>query len=878
MADMSLSMRIGAVIDGSLNRVLGGVNRDLDRLGSTTTQLGARQERLNRIIERGMRSGNRDLTRFRREQERVTRAIEETRQAQERLNRSTERERRIGEAQSKAGGNLATSTAQLAAFALPVGASVKAAIEFESAMAEVGKTVEFTAGNSLPKLGEELKQLSLQIPLSANELAAIAASGGQLGVADKDLIGFTTTVAKMGVAFDMSADQAGDAMAKLSNVMQIPIKEIDRIGDMINTISNNSPAKAREIVAALSQVGSSVKSAGYSEQFSVGLTGALIAQGREASVTANAIESMITSFSTLDMATKRQIVGFNKLGINHNDFAKRFKEDGQAATLEFFDLVNQLPTEERTGVVSSIIGLNYGGDILSLANNTALLGNNLDLLGTNADGTAKYLGSMNAEFDSISATKANEIQLLKNNLNVLAITLGDALLPALGDAITAITPVIQSFAAWAKANPELIASTVKIVGGLLLANAAFWGVSFAVLSVIRPIASLVTTFNRLRAGITDLRNMAILGQLSPMVMRLVGAIRLVGGVIPMVGLLASAALLIYTYWEPIKAFFTGLFTGIIDGLAPVKGLLNDVMAPMRDALAPLKPIIDPLIGTLSMLGTKVQFSADSMMKVKAAGSAVGYAIGTVLKYLIVAVPAFVSAIVIGFKVVGTAIGTMVGAVVVKGGQLIRFFGSMWNRLKAFANSGIKNILTTIASFTPLGLFIRAFSAVDGYFGGLAARFRQFGVNIIQGLISGVQAKFGALKATITNMGDSVSGWFKSKLGINSPSKVFTKLGGGIPEGAALGITQQTPLALKASEQMAKRLAQTQYSNSVLGSQSLGGGMSAGSISFSPTINVQVSAGSGDISGQVQQGLAASYAEFERMLEQVENNRQRRAFA
>lgn len=815
MADMSLSMRIGAVIDGSLNRVLGGVNRDLDRLGSTTTQLGARQERLNRIIERGMRSGNRDLTRFRREQERVTRAIEETRQAQERLNRSTERERRIGEAQSKAGGNLATSTAQLAAFALPVGASVKAAIEFESAMAEVGKTVEFTAGNSLPKLGEELKQLSLQIPLSANELATIAAAGGQLGVADKDLIGFTTTVAKMGVAFDMSAEQAGDAMAKLSNVMQVPIAEMDRIGDMINTISNNSPAKAREIVAALSQVGSSVKSAGYSEQFSVGLTGALIAQGREASVTANAIESMITSFSTLDMATKRQIVGFNKLGINHNDFAKRFKEDGQAATLEFFDLVNQLPTEERTGVVSSIIGLNYGGDILSLANNTALLGNNLDLLGTNADGTAKYLGSMNAEFDSISATKANEIQLLKNNLNVLAITLGDALLPALGDAITAITPVIQSFAAWAKANPELIAGTVKIVGGLLLAKVAFWGVSFAVLSVIRPIASLVTTFNRLRAGITVFRNMAILGQLSPMVMKLGAAFRFVGGMLRAVGmaamanplfiaigLLAVAGYLIYRNWTPIKAFFINLWNGL-------KSAASRGVTAIRGALGRFNPM-----------------------------------------------PIFSRA----------------------WGSVTSFFSSTWARLRAFSQSGIRNILTTIASFSPIGLFIRAFSAVFSYFGGLAARFRQYGVNMIQGLIGGITAKFGELKAKMSEMASSVSGWFKSKLGINSPSRVFMGFGQNIAEGVAIGITQKTPTAITASDAMAKRLAQTQYSNSVLGSQSLAGSMNAGSISFSPTINVQVAAGTGDVSGQVQQGLAASFAEFERMLAQVEGNRQRRAFA
>lgn len=773
MADMSLSMRIGAVVDGSLNRVLGGVNRDFDRLGSSTAQLTARQERLNRIITRGAQNGSRDLTRYRREQERVTRAIEETRQAQERLNRSVERGRRIGEAQSQAGSNLASSTAQLAAFAVPVGASVKAAMDFESAMAEVGKTVEFTAGNSLPKLGEELKKLSLEIPLSANELAQITASGGQLGVADKDLIGFTTTVAKMGVAFDMSADQAGDAMAKLSNVMQIPIKEMDRIGDMINTISNNSPAKAREIVSALSMVGSSVKGAGYSEQFSVGLTGALIAQGREASVTANAIESMITTFSTLDMATKRQVVGFGKLGISHGEFAAKFKQDGQAATQEFFDLVNKLPTEERTGVVSSIIGLNYGGDILSLANNTELLGKNIDLLGTNADGTAKYLGSMNKEFDSISSTKANEVQLLKNNLNVLAITLGDALLPALGEAITAITPLIQSFAAWAKENPELIAGTVKIVGGMLLAKAAFWGVSFAVLSVIRPIASLATMFSRLRAGIAVLRGMAVLGRFAPMIARVGGAIRMVGtalrvvGAVAManplfiaIGLLAVAAYLIYRNWTPIKAFFIGL----------------------------------------------------------------------------------------------------------------------WNGLKSAVTRGVGAIKGALGRFNPLPIFSRAWASVTTYFSGLPARFRQYGINIIQGLIGGVTAKFGELKAKMSEMASSVGGWFKSKLGINSPSRVFMGFGENIAEGVAIGITQKTPTAITASDAMAKRLAQTEYSNKVLGAQSISGGMSAGSISFSPTINVQVAAGAGDVAGQVQQGLAASYAEFERMLEQVEGNRQRRAFA
>lgn len=211
-------------------------------------------------------------------------------------------------------------------------------------------------------------------------------------------------------------------------------------------------------------------------------------------------------------------------------------------------------------------------------------------------------------------------------------------------------------------------------------------------------------------------------------------------------------------------------------------------------------------------------------------------------------------------------------------KLKPYFLGLWAKLKAFANSGVGNILKTLAGFTPLGLFVRAWSFVFSYFAGLVPKFRGFGINIIQGLIGGITAKFGALKSKISNLASSTAGWFKSKLGIQSPSRVFIDFGANIAEGVAIGIGQQTPTAVKASDEMAKRLAQTQYSNQVLGSQSISGGMSAGTIHFSPNINVTVGADTGDVSSQVHQGLSASFEQFERMLEQVEYNRQRRAFA
>lgn len=75
-------------------------------------------------------------------------------------------------------------------------------------MADVRKVVEFNGDNEVNMFTQELKKLSHEIPLSAAELAQIAASGGQLGIQKNKLIEFTTTVAKMATAFDMSAEQA----------------------------------------------------------------------------------------------------------------------------------------------------------------------------------------------------------------------------------------------------------------------------------------------------------------------------------------------------------------------------------------------------------------------------------------------------------------------------------------------------------------------------------------------------------------------------------------------------------------------------------------------------------------------------------------------
>lgn len=136
-----------------------------------------------------------------------------------------------------------------------------------------------------------------------------------------------------------------------------------------------------------------------------------------------------------------------------------------------------------------------------------------------------------------------------------------------------------------------------------------------------------------------------------------------------------------------------------------------------------------------------------------------------------------------------------------------YFSDAWTEIKAGFSSGIGGILTTLANFSPIGLIYQAFAAVLRYLGvDLPSRFTEFGNMIVNGLVNGLLAGMGQIKGAITSIGDSTIGWFKEKLGIHSPSRVFAELGGFTMAGLTQGLEggQNGPLSVISS--MGKQLA------------------------------------------------------------------------
>lgn len=121
-----------------------------------------------------------------------------------------------------------------AALTAPIIFPVQEAMKFESAMADVKKVVDFESTEDFNAMGKAIQDMSMKIPMAQEELAAIVASGGQAGIEKKNLLEFAESAAKMGVAFDIPADKAGDMMAQWRTAFGMGQSEVIDLADKVN--------------------------------------------------------------------------------------------------------------------------------------------------------------------------------------------------------------------------------------------------------------------------------------------------------------------------------------------------------------------------------------------------------------------------------------------------------------------------------------------------------------------------------------------------------------------------------------------------------------------------------------------------------------------
>lgn len=367
---------------------------------------------------------------------------------------------------------------------------VGAAIDYERAFANVIRTTS-DGSISMAQLRDELTGLAATLPVTFDELAKIAALGGQLGIKGSGIDEFTSVVARLTATTDLTADAAGTALGRFNALLGVAPEDFEKLASAILKVGVNSVATETQIVAISTQISSMADFAGYTAEQVVGLAGALASVGAAPELSRGTITRTFALISKAVAEGGSDLGEFARIaGVSSEEFSSAFGTSRFSPLFQsFLANLGEMQTEgENTVVTLNRLGISSVRDVpllLRLAGATDTVARSFDNAKTGfADGT-----ELQRQYGIIATTTASRIQLLVNNITNLFAILGggttgpisffvDQLsLMAQAAADFLATDIGQGVAIFAIALTALIGVVFTIAGGL--AFAAGTGLLFA---------------------------------------------------------------------------------------------------------------------------------------------------------------------------------------------------------------------------------------------------------------------------------------------------------------------------------------------------------------------------------------------------------------
>lgn len=455
------------------------------------------------------------------------------------------------------------------AISAPFVKGVKDAMAYEEVMADIRKVVDFDTPEQFKQMGQDIREMSLQLPMAAKDIGAIVAAGGQAGIPKDDLKQFAEDAVKMGIAFDTTAEEAGSTMATWRTALKMTQTEVVSLSDKINLLGNSQNAKAKDISDVVSRIGTLAAQSGIGADKLAALSATIIATGTNTDQAATGIKNFMLTLTSGKAATAKQQKALQQLGFTSTQIAKDMQKDAEGTIMKVLESLGKVSADRRAAALTVLFGKESVAAISPLLNNMDLLKTNFNRVGD----AAQYAGSMLHEYDSRSNTTAGKLQIFNNALSHVSVSIGDALLPAFTELLTKLQPLIVEFGHFIQENPELVKMAAMAVAGLIGLRVACAGLNI----IVGTVSTGITVFNGILKGVTFATKAFAIAQLglskafkivkvASIALNAVMAMNPIGLI--MTGI-AVAATLIITYWDEIVQFFQWLWGVIKPYVMPI---------------------------------------------------------------------------------------------------------------------------------------------------------------------------------------------------------------------------------------------------------------------------------------------------------------------
>ncbi|MCF4980760.1 phage tail tape measure protein [Pseudomonas gessardii] len=374
------------------------------------------------------------------------------------------------------------------------------AMDMQTAMADVGKVINFGEGEREAMASANLKlssdRLIASSGMTAVDLAKIEYAAGQSGIGNdvknKDgtidqkgkqaaIMDFTRDAAIMGSAFDIGAQEAGETMAGWRASMNLNRAQTLDLADSTNYLGNSFNATAADIASVVKRYGAVGKASGLTPEQTAALSAAFLNPGTEKEIAGTGFKNFTAALTKGEAATKGQKKVWKDLGFDPEDLSKDMQKNAPDTIMRVLQAIKAQPVDEQAAVATQLFGSESIGAIQPLLQNLGEVQRAFDMVKDKSKYATSALGengSMMQEAAGVANTSRTGWNSFTAKLTRLSTVVGTAMLPAVDAVLSPLGKVVDVIADAAEKFPTVTTAVAVAVGGLAALKVAVLGMKF----------------------------------------------------------------------------------------------------------------------------------------------------------------------------------------------------------------------------------------------------------------------------------------------------------------------------------------------------------------------------------------------------------------
>ncbi|MGL6092987.1 MAG: phage tail tape measure protein [Pseudomonas paracarnis] len=394
---------------------------------------------------------------------------------------------------------------ETAALAYVASRPINQAMELETAMADVGKVINFEGNGRQEMASANLKMASDRLiassGMTAVDLAKIEYAAGQSGIGNdvkgKDgkvdvagkqaaIMDFTRDAAIMGSAFDIDAQTAGETMAGWRASMALNRAQTLDLADSTNYLGNNFNATAADIASVVKRYGAVGKASGLTPEQTAALSAAFLNPGTEKEIAGTGFKNFTAALTKGEAATKGQKKVWEKLGFEPEDLAQKMQGNAPETIMTVLNAIKAEPVEEQAAIATQLFGSESIGAIQPLLQNLGEVQRAFDMVKDKTKYATSALGengSMMQEAAGVANTSRTGWNAFTAKLTRLSTVIGQAMLPALNFVLVPLGALADGISWLAETFPNMTGALAVAAGGVAALTLGALGLKYAGLMI-----------------------------------------------------------------------------------------------------------------------------------------------------------------------------------------------------------------------------------------------------------------------------------------------------------------------------------------------------------------------------------------------------------